>query len=199
MSTAEQTVDQRLVKALAHPLRQRILIHLNEQVASPSEIALLFGDPLPNVSYHVRILADLGAIELVRTTPRRGAIEHHYRATMRPFFSDEDWATLPLSTQRALFDGVIGEIWKDVSAAADGGGFDDDHMHLSRTTLELDQRGWRELAKLLAGTLEKAFLIQARSEQRAADGPQPGQSRQLVLMSFLNPDEDEPPPTATER
>jgi hypothetical protein len=36
------------------------------------------------VSYHVRILARLGLIELVRTTPRRGAVEHHYRSLPRP-------------------------------------------------------------------------------------------------------------------
>src|SRR5919202_1286584 len=154
MSAPEQTVDQRLVKALAHPLRQRILIRLNERVASPSELAEEFGDRLPNVSYHFRILAELGAIELVGTTPRRGAVEHHYRATMRPFFSDEDWSTLPLSARR--------------------GRFDDEHMHVSRTTLALDERGWRELAKLLERTLDKALDIQARSAARLAEVPGPG-------------------------
>lgn len=32
----------------------------------------------------MRILARLGLIELVRETPRRGAVEHHYRAVPRP-------------------------------------------------------------------------------------------------------------------
>jgi DNA-binding transcriptional ArsR family regulator len=187
MSAPEQTVDQRLVKALAHPLRQRILIRLNERVASPSELSDEFGDRLPNVSYHFRILAELGAIELVGTTPRRGAVEHHYRATMRPFFSDEDWSTLPLSARRVLVDGVLGEIWKDVGRAAEGGGFDDEHMHVSRTTLALDERGWRDLAKLLERTLDKALEIQARSAGRMTRDGAPGVSAQLALMSFQNP------------
>ena len=32
----------------------------------------------------MRILARLGLIELVRETPRRGAVEHHYRSVPRP-------------------------------------------------------------------------------------------------------------------
>ena len=36
------------------------------------------GAPLGSVSYHVRVLADLGALQLVDQAPRRGAIEHYY-------------------------------------------------------------------------------------------------------------------------
>ena len=61
---------------------------LNERVASPSELADELGEPLGNVSYHMRRLAELECIELVRTTPVRGALEHHYRATARPVFGD---------------------------------------------------------------------------------------------------------------
>ena len=73
-------VDPRLAKALAHPLRARILVVLNERVASPNEIAQMLGEALPNVSYHVRTLSDLDCIALVRTAQRRGAIEHYYLA-----------------------------------------------------------------------------------------------------------------------
>ena len=35
---------------------------------------------LRSVAYHVRVLKKLGCIELVETLPRRGAVEHVYRA-----------------------------------------------------------------------------------------------------------------------
>lgn len=76
--------DQGIITALGHPLRARILALLDEGEASPKEIAGQLGEKLGNVSYHVRILARLGLIELVRETPRRGAVEHHYRAVPRP-------------------------------------------------------------------------------------------------------------------
>ena len=90
-------VDPRIAKALSHPMRARILMILNERVASPNEISEEIEERLPNVSYHVRALLDLGCIELVDTAQRRGAVEHYYRAIVRPFFSDRDWKRLPRS------------------------------------------------------------------------------------------------------
>ena len=75
--------DQRLFKALGHPLRQRILASLNEQEGSPSQLAERLGERLGNVSYHVKILEQNGAAELVTTKAVRGAVEHFYRATAR--------------------------------------------------------------------------------------------------------------------
>lgn len=69
------------MKALSHPLRARLLDLLDQRTASPSQLADELGEPLPNVSYHVRRLLDLGCIELAGTEPRRGATEHYYRAT----------------------------------------------------------------------------------------------------------------------
>src|SRR3954470_890138 len=84
-------LDSNIVKALSHPLRMRILTRLNEGVASPNEMAKEYAKPLPLFSSHVRILRELECTEIVRTTPRRGAIEHHYRALPRPFLDDDDW------------------------------------------------------------------------------------------------------------
>jgi DNA-binding transcriptional ArsR family regulator len=76
-----ETKEARLSKAGGHDLRIRILKRLLDGVASPNEMSKGFGESLPLVSYHVRILDALGCIELVKTTPRRGAIEHHYQLT----------------------------------------------------------------------------------------------------------------------
>ena len=71
--------EARLRKALSHPLRARIFAAFDGGVRSPREISEELGAPLSNVSYHVRQLRSSGLIKLVRTTPRRGALEHHYR------------------------------------------------------------------------------------------------------------------------
>jgi DNA-binding transcriptional ArsR family regulator len=78
-------VEQDLAaKAMAHPLRTTLLRELLVGgVASPNELSKRLGEPLTNVSYHVRMLLDLGVIELVETEPRRGALEHYYRAKVR--------------------------------------------------------------------------------------------------------------------
>jgi len=81
-TSKEAIPDQRLIKALGHPVRMRALQVLNTRVASPSELAKELDEPLGNVAYHVKILEENDAIELVRTAPVRGALEHFYRATM---------------------------------------------------------------------------------------------------------------------
>jgi DNA-binding transcriptional ArsR family regulator len=162
-------VDSRLAKALAHPLRVQLLAALNEGVASPNELAKRLGEPLTNVSYHVRMLHDLGCIELVQTEPRRGALEHYYRAVVRPFFGERDWKKLPKNARGSISDAVLQLVWEDASAAIKSGQFDErDDRHLSRTVLAVDEQGWGELQELLAGTLDRAMQIQVESASRAS-------------------------------
>ena len=72
-----------------------MLAVLNQRVASPSQLSGELDEPIGNVSYHMRTLTELGMVELVRTEPRRGAVEHYYRAIERPHLPAQDWATLP--------------------------------------------------------------------------------------------------------
>jgi DNA-binding transcriptional ArsR family regulator len=181
-------VDPRLAKALAHPLRARALVVLNERVASPNEIAEMLGEPLPNVSYHVRTLLDLDCIELVRTAQRRGAIEHYYRALKRPFFSDREWKRLPPSARQALVDATLQLVWDDVSESIEASTLAArPDMHVSRSALVLDERGWGEVTDALAALLEEAEHIARRSTERLERSAEPGVPSRLVLMHFAAP------------
>jgi hypothetical protein len=67
-----------------HPLRERIVraIDATENgVMSPNQLSIALDEPLGNVSYHVKTLRDDGCVELIKTEPRRGAVEHFYRVT----------------------------------------------------------------------------------------------------------------------
>jgi DNA-binding transcriptional ArsR family regulator len=178
-------VDQKLVRAIGHPLRLRLLTIFNERVASPSDLAAELGEPIGNVSYHTRILARLGCVELVKTKQVRGAVEHYYRAVVRPVFSDDDWAELPLSIRKSLAGAVLTEVADDISASANAGGFDRDDVHLSRTVLTLDGQGWQELNVAMQGLVERALEIQADSAGRlSADGASDSEGAALVMMLF---------------
>ena len=177
---------QRFGKALSHPLRMRALTVLNQRVASPSELAEELGEPLGSVAYHVRMLLDLGFIELVKTTPRRGAVEHHYRATERAWLDKSQWRQIPASLRRELSEAVLTEIWKDTVAAAEAGTLEESETgHLSRTPLILDEPGWAELAELLDDLLERALTIQAEATARLfGHGSLAGIESRLVFMHY---------------
>jgi DNA-binding transcriptional ArsR family regulator len=185
MTKTKTGVDQRLVRAIGHPLRLRLLTIFNERVASPSDLAAELGEPIGNVSYHTRILARLGCVELVKTKQVRGAVEHYYRAVVRPVFSDDDWAELPLSIRKSLAGAVLTEIADDMGASAKDGGFDRDEVHLSRTTLTLDSQGWQDLNEALQEVSDRALEVQAESAARLqSDGTSDSEAAALVLMLF---------------
>jgi DNA-binding transcriptional ArsR family regulator len=99
--------DPRIIKAVTHPLRIRILAALDERTATPSELARELGAPLGNVSYHVRQLAGLGLIKLVKRTPRRGAVEHHYKAVGRPRIADDPSPGTAASVEDVGVEGAL--------------------------------------------------------------------------------------------
>ena len=162
--------ESRIAKALAHPLRARILQRLGERVASPGDLAVELGAPLGVVSYHVRMLRDYDCVELVRTEPRRGALQHFYKATARPNLDDDQWRTLPSGLRGELTGETISELVADLAQAADAGALQDPEVVLSRTPLELDERGFKKLNKLLAKTLDQALAIAAESNARHTEG-----------------------------
>ena len=177
-----------MAKALAHPLRVQLLSLLNEGVASPNELAKKLDEPLTNVSYHVRMLHDLGCIELVETEPRRGALEHYYRAVVRPFFGDRDWKRLPKNARGSISDAVLQLVWEDASEAIKGGLFDErEDRHLSRSVLSVDEQGWGDLHDLLAQTLDRAMQIQADSASRASKNGDEAFNVNLVMMTHPTP------------
>jgi DNA-binding transcriptional ArsR family regulator len=170
--------DVRVIKAIGHPLRWKMLEALNEGEASPAQLARRFGEPVNLVAYHMSILAKAGGVEMVRTEPRRGSTEHYYRATMRPYFADREWARLPTQTRRTLMAVEAKRIVNDIRVAAAGTGFDHPKAHVSWSPLELDREGYEEVATLLGGVLEQLHEIQARAAVRQADE---GSKKQALL------------------
>ncbi len=181
-------VDQRLVKALAHPLRVEILTILNERMASPNELSKELDEGLSQVSYHVKVLKDFECIEMVKTEPRRGAVEHYYRATARAFLGDKEWQQLPDSVKPGVSTSVVRLIMEDVVGALTGGTFDArEDRHMSWTPGVVDQQGWDELVDLINDTLDKIIKIHAASAKRLAKSGEEGIPVNIVLMNYETP------------
>jgi DNA-binding transcriptional ArsR family regulator len=128
------TSDADVLKALNHPVRRQVMSMLDDGIASPKELAARLGLSIPSVSYHVGILRDLGLIKVVRETPRRGAIERHYKAVQRSLSvrqvvdwvlaSDQDkprgWSAKLVELDgegESVVRASIDRLWKDVERA----------------------------------------------------------------------------------
>jgi DNA-binding transcriptional ArsR family regulator len=90
-ASKEPTPDH-LLKALAHPMRRRIVRELDGQVASPVQLSTSLKAPLSTVSYHVRALTKYHLLAPAGTRQVRGSLEHFYRLTV-----DVEWVRTVLA------------------------------------------------------------------------------------------------------
>lgn len=160
-------VRRLLVSIAGHPLRIHCLALLTERVASPKGLADELGVDLTKLSYHIRTLEEMGAIELVDTRQVRGAIEHFYKAVERPFLDDEDYKTMT-PEERIDFARVVTQLGiADLQRSMDSGVLGEryDH-HVSRFPLQVDEEGWVELREIFSDALDKTFEVEARSAER---------------------------------
>lgn len=177
----QATVDVNLMKALGHPLRQRILQALHDRVASPSQVAKEIDEPLSNVSYHFKILVRCEAVELVRTEPVRGALEHFYRATMLPALRAPEWESLPQGMRDRIFDQTLKQAWDHV-AEAGAAGFKDPRASVVWNPLDLDDEAFRQLGAELERLIGLGLALQEQSRARSA--PEELEKTELTLLHF---------------
>jgi DNA-binding transcriptional ArsR family regulator len=186
--TSPEGITQQLAKALAHPLRVRILSSLHKGISSPNQLAQELGEPLGNVSYHVKTLLEYDCVELVKTEPRRGAVEHFYRATDRAFLSDSDWAKIPASARKGISGSILESIGQSATEAMAEGTLDArSDSHLSDTPLQLDKQGWKELNKVLSQTVDRATAIQKEASKRMGKDKDKALQTKLAIMHFEVP------------
>lgn len=172
------------MKALAHPLRVQILTTLEDRIASPSDLATELDAPLGNVSYHVRTLADLGLVKLVKRRQRRGAVEHYYQARARAQVSDRAWAQVPGVVKRSMVAVALEQAMDQAGAAAATGGFDRSDSNLSRESLTLDPEGWSDLSQAVGRLHDELAAIQERSAGRLKGTDSAALQAGLVTMLF---------------
>ncbi len=150
MATASRrrSPDATLGAAVAHPMRCRCLAILADRVASPAEIARELGLDVSNVGYHVTALAEAGLIEEVGQRPVRGAVEHFYRAVVRPITSDEEEADFSLAERKSFARTTWSLIAANATTALEAGTLVERHdHHLTRVPLRVDEQGWSEVAE----------------------------------------------------
>jgi DNA-binding transcriptional ArsR family regulator len=201
--TVTNISDPRYVKALSHPLRVRILALLQERTASPRELAEWLDATLGTVSYHVRTLHDFGLIELVKTTQVRGAIAHHYKATIRPTVDDAAWASAPPIAKQAAVGASLQTVDDYARASAAAGGFDRAEAHLSRSNVRLDAKGWQAADKACQKLIAELGRIEEAAAKRIEKDPEGAGTSDaaVVVMLFeaIRLSGEEPPPAKPKR
>jgi hypothetical protein len=169
---------------LSHPLRGQCWYALAERTMSPKELADELRAPLSDVSYHVRVLRELKAIELVRTEPVRGAVAHYYHSVERPQISNQEIETM--SQEDIINDATrIAQMsFADLGRSLDTGKLAERPEHAAlRYPMDLDEEGWVKVAGLFEGLMEDLYEAQAESDERR--GPDTPSIRSTALAFFF--------------
>ncbi len=176
------SIDVRVVKALAHPTRVRILNVLRDrELASPVELSGELGLALGTVGYHVRRLETLGFIELAKRTQRRGAVEHHYRAcTVLHSVQDR-----PEPQPDAPHGAAAIALAREAQAAVARGGFDAVAARSDVRSLLLDGRGRAQAKAAIERLAVAAARIERASARRLAAAGEAADAHRCVAAAVL--------------
>jgi DNA-binding transcriptional ArsR family regulator len=176
-------IDQ-MAKALAHPLRVKILRQLEEGPSSPNQVAHCIGEKLGNVSYHMKVLRNLGCVELVDTTPRRGFVEHFYKLNSQGALGSATWKEVPASLRSHHAGSALADFTTRAIESLDAGTAESrEGSGVTSLPLTVDEQGWQEL-RLILGNIEERFRAAAGKSAERMESPRDGFPVIVAVAAF---------------
>lgn len=171
-------LDRRVTEALNHPVRVRWLVEANKAPISPVQFQRLHGASLKadlsKVSYHARILLDLGFLEVIDTRPRRGSTEHIYAPRRAAIFEEDCWAALPPVIRDGFNAAIYTTLCEQIAQAIEAGTMElRPERHFTWTQVELDEVGWHSMLARLLNVFEAIEEEREAARERIAGGAEP--------------------------
>jgi DNA-binding transcriptional ArsR family regulator len=177
-------IDQRIVHALAHPLRVEILRQLEKGPSGPKRLSDRMGEKLGNVSYHTRVLLKCDCIELVETIPQRGAVEHIYKLKGPGAIGARTWKAVPPSLRTHYVGTALADFTNRAVEALDAGTVETrEGSGVTWLPLNVDERGWKELRRVL-GSVEERFRAVADKSAERMESPRDGIPVIVAVAAF---------------
>jgi DNA-binding transcriptional ArsR family regulator len=163
-------------------------------VKSPKDIGERLGISTSKASHHIKKLERLGLAELVDEREVGGALQHFYRAVIRPIVGDDDWSKLAIEERQLYSIWIVQLILADAAKSFDAMLFDaHPNRHLSRTPLLVDKEGLGEIAAIQNQALRDSFDVMAKSTERRLKSGEEGINLVAAMMCFRTPEPSEGP------
>jgi DNA-binding transcriptional ArsR family regulator len=191
MSLADADIDDGALaemRAMAHPLRLRILSLLTGSEMTAADVARELGLTHANASYHLRHLLAAGTIEIAGEERIRGAVAKRYRYDM-----DRDLrlsgrpaaGSVHMRQRQQLYGAVAAELKRRAHRVRPRAG----RGHLTDAEFWVDAKTWQQLKSTVDDVSERLH--------RAAQPPRtPGT---ILVSATMVMFEMQPPPATTAR
>lgn len=170
---ADRFVVERLdqLRAIADPLRSRILEQLARRPMTMTQLGEVFGETTAKIHYHVRELEKYGFLRLVEKRERGGVLEKYYRAVAREITLAPDLLrTTPQSELSRTVQDSLDELKQDFMRAITYG---NEHPEVpfcftwEDNSLWLTQDEFKRLEQQLTTLFEPFRQPRGRAEERA--------------------------------
>lgn len=183
----EKFVINRLdqLKAMAEPIRVRMVESLVSKERSMADLAKRLGEPISKLYHHADVLLEAGLIRVTRREKRRGAEERFLRAIALDYVVDDalfDFGQPDDPTPEALIEvttGLLRGIGEEFAAAARNGSVDPKRKgrrcFVEAQTLQLSEADFADLFDRLDQWIQEA---------KARSGPRKAVSYRLGTVFF---------------
>lgn len=189
----EIELDDQLALVISCETTVKVLIYLVERTGSPKEIGDRLDLKTSTVSHHVQKLSRMGMIELIEEREVHGAIQHIYRAVVRPIVSDVEWEKLSITERQRYSIWIFQLILVDAARSFAAKLFDArSNNHLSRTPMVVDEEGLGEVAEIQKRALIETIQAEANSAERRSRSGEPGINLIAAMMCFEVPEPNRP-------
>jgi DNA-binding transcriptional ArsR family regulator len=172
--------DLAQVRALADPLRLRILGALARMPRTTKQVADLLGEKPTKLYHHVEALERVGLIRLTETRPNRGTVEKYYRAVAAQFqvaasaLSPDPGAGGELGAEEAMLTTILDAARKELvaylrcnpAAPTDSA----EAPFVARITLNVSSKKLQAVRRRLLQWVEKLRAAEAEAERTGKEG-----------------------------
>lgn len=172
------------LKAVADPLRIRILENLIEEPRTTKQVARLIGEKTTKLYHHVDALEKAGLIELRSTRQNRGTLEKYYRAVAKLFRAEPDLLSTGESTEEwaslgaQMLSATAEELRTSVADLEPGR-----RPMLIQAKVEAEQERIDELQQRLEALL-KDFSDEQAALEKERDGKAPERANYRLALAF---------------
>lgn len=191
---AEAGLNEQFSLVISCEITVKTLILIADDIRSPKDVGERLGISTSKASHHLKKLERLGLAELVEEREVGGAIQHFYRAVIRPIMSDGEWDKLCIKERQLYSIWIVQLILADAAKSFDAELFDAySYRHLSRSPLLVDRQGLREVAAIQNKAMHDSFEVVARSAERRIESGEEAINLISAMMCFPLPGPSEGP------
>jgi DNA-binding transcriptional ArsR family regulator len=177
-------IEEVVQYALGHRIRVHLLIVLNDGIHTAAQLAEIIGEPLNNVSNHLRKMLEDGSVEIAKEERKGNVVQYWYRAMEIPYYSQEA-AEEMTHLQRQMTAGAIYQSGSaEVMAALYAGKLADPRAVVFWHWYNVDQRGRDALEAENRRYLERLREIEVESTNRRATSGEDSTSMLVNLTVF---------------